>query len=70
MPGLTGPQLAQRLQPARPDMKVLFVSGYRHDTLDQPELLARGQILAKPFPPAQLLRQVRILLNRGAPLGQ
>jgi len=66
MPGMTGPQLAERLKPLRPDMKVLFVSGYRHDSLDQQGLLARGvNILAKPFPPAQLLRQVEMLLNEG-----
>jgi PAS domain S-box-containing protein len=66
MPGMTGPQLAERLKPLRPDMKVLFVSGYRHDALDQQGLLARGvHILAKPFPPAQLLRQVDMLLHEG-----
>ena len=69
MPGMTGPQLAERLQPLRPDMKVLFVSGYRHDALDQQGLLARGiPILPKPFPPAQLLRQVQWLLQQTNPL--
>jgi CheY-like chemotaxis protein len=66
MPGLTGPQLAERLKPLRPDMKVLFVSGYRHDGVDGQKLLARGvETLHKPFPPAELLRQVQMLLHRG-----
>ena len=33
MPGMTGPQLAERLAEIRPQMKVLFVSGYRHDAI-------------------------------------
>jgi hypothetical protein len=45
---------------------VLFVSGYRHDALDQKGLLGPGvQILAKPFPSSQFLRQVQMLLKQG-----
>jgi two-component system cell cycle sensor histidine kinase/response regulator CckA len=66
MPGITGPQLAERLRPRQPDMKVLYVSGYRHDALDQKGLLGPGvQVLAKPFPSAQFLRQVQTLLKPG-----
>ena len=69
MPGMTGPQLAERLMPRYPGMKVLFVSGYRHDALDQKGLLGRGvQVLPKPFPPAQFLRQVHLLLKQGEAL--
>jgi CheY-like chemotaxis protein len=65
MPGMSGPQLAERLKPRRPEMKVLFVSGYRHDALDQQGLLRPGiHMLAKPFPPAQLLQQVETLLSQ------
>ena len=68
MPGMSGPQLADMLKPRHPVMKVLFVSGYRHDALDQKGLLGAGvQILAKPFPPAQFLRQVQLLLKRDGP---
>jgi CheY-like chemotaxis protein len=71
MPGMTGPQLAERLKPLHPDMKVLFVSGYRHDALDQQGLLDQGAfILPKPFPPAQLLRQVQMLLSQGNRLAE
>jgi len=69
MPGMTGPQLADRLKRGRPAMKVLFVSGYRHDALDQKGLLGPGaQILTKPFPPSQFLRQLQFLLKQGADL--
>jgi PAS domain S-box-containing protein len=68
MPGMTGPQLAERLKPRHPAMRVLYVSGYRHDALDQKGLLGRGDhILAKPFPPAQFLRQVQLLLKGDQP---
>jgi PAS domain S-box-containing protein len=71
MPGMTGPQLAERLKPLRPQMQVLFVSGYRHDALDQQGLLGRGvHVLPKPFPPAQLLRQVQLLVTQGNRLVQ
>jgi len=64
MPGMTGPDLAARLAPLRPDMKVLFVSGYRHDTLEHQGLLQRDlNLLPKPFPAMELLRRVQILLN-------
>jgi two-component system cell cycle sensor histidine kinase/response regulator CckA len=68
MPGMTGPQLADRLAPLRPEMKVLFVSGYRHDALE-----GCGQdlnVLSKPFPASELLRRVRMLLSLRAPLAQ
>lgn len=69
MPGMTGPQLAERLKPRHPQMKVLFVSGYRHDALDQKGLLGRRlHILPKPFPPAQFLRHVQQLLKQGSRL--
>jgi two-component system cell cycle sensor histidine kinase/response regulator CckA len=64
MPGMTGPELAERLAPLRPDMKVLFVSGYRHDTLEHQGLLQSDlNLLPKPFPAMELIRRVQILLN-------
>ena len=69
MPGMTGPELAERLARLRPDMKVLFVSGYRHDTLEHEGLLL-GQVnlLPKPFPASELLRRVQLLLAHQRPL--
>jgi len=66
MPGITGPQLADRLRPRHPGMRVLLVSGYRHDALDQKGLVGPGvQILAKPFSSTPFLRQVRMLVKQG-----
>jgi PAS domain S-box-containing protein len=67
MPGMTGPELAERLAPLRPDMKVLFVSGYRHDTLEHQGMLKRDlNLLPKPFPAMELLRRVQLLLRSGS----
>lgn len=69
MPGMTGPQLAKRLSPLRPDMKVLFVSGYRHDMLDH-DTLSSADVshLSKPFAAPELLTRVRMLLGEQAAL--
>jgi PAS domain S-box-containing protein len=63
MPGMTGPELAARLMPLRPEMKTLFVSGYPHDTLERLGL-SKGDLnlLAKPFPAAELVRRIQTLL--------
>src|SRR5207248_3012271 len=60
MPGMSGQQLADRMKGLRPEMKVLFVSGYRHDHLDTDGILQPGlTVLPKPFVAAELLRRVR-----------
>jgi two-component system, cell cycle sensor histidine kinase and response regulator CckA len=68
MPGMTGPELADRLAALRPDIKVLFVSGYAHNFLEGEGILDRHQsFLAKPFSGIQLLARVRTLLGTTAP---
>ncbi len=67
MPGITGPALSERLKRLRPDMKVLFVSGYRHDTPQMEGLEPDLNVLSKPFVAADLLRRVRLLLAQGTP---
>ncbi len=66
MPGMTGPELAEWLAPLHPCMKVLFVSGYRHHTLEHEGLWKGGlNLLPKPFPASELVRRVQMLLNSG-----
>ena len=68
MPGMTGPQLVQRLAPVRPEMKVLFVSGYRHDSLGPNGLWSReANVLPKPFPASELVRRVHMLRSQETP---
>jgi two-component system cell cycle sensor histidine kinase/response regulator CckA len=69
MPGMTGPQLADRLAALRPDIRVLFVSGYPHDFFAQGGAPGRQwNFLPKPFSAAELLSRVRALLVAQAPL--
>src|SRR6202158_2694085 len=59
MPGMTGPDLARRLQVSRSGLEVLLVSGYSRDS----ELLDRRiAFLQKPFRPQALTDMVRGLL--------
>jgi CheY-like chemotaxis protein len=65
MPGMTGPELASRLAAQRGPIRSLFVSGYRHDTLEHQGLLDRRlNLLTKPFPASELLKRVRACLQQ------
>jgi CheY-like chemotaxis protein len=69
MPGISGPQLADRLAADRPDLKVLFVSGYPHDFLHSDGVWNRQRsFLPKPFSATDLLARVRALLGAANPL--
>ena len=65
MPNIGGRELAQRLTPLRPKMKVLFMSGYsEHSALDNEEGDASATILQKPFSLDALARNVRRVLDQ------
>jgi PAS domain S-box-containing protein len=64
MPQVSGPELARRLAPSRPEMKVLFISGYTDGELASYGVLREGtSLLRKPFKPEALARRVRALLD-------
>ncbi len=64
MPGLDGRQLAMRLHPLQPRMKILYMSGYTGDALGQYGVLDSGlAFLPKPFQRLDLLRKVRNVLD-------
>jgi PAS domain S-box-containing protein len=67
MPNIGGRELAQRLTPQRPAMKVLFMSGYSEDsTLDIEGAGSSATILQKPFSLDVLARSVRRVLDEPA----
>lgn len=65
MPEMSGRQLAENLTPMRPDMKILYMSGYTDDTILRYGIQA-GEVdfLQKPFAPKALVAKVRQVLNQ------
>jgi CheY-like chemotaxis protein len=67
MPGMSGGTLADKLTALRPDLRVLFVSGYSEEDVMGRGGLAPGRaMLEKPFTPSELRRRVRQLLQATA----
>jgi len=66
LPGMNGKELSERLKALRPDLKVLFISGYTADVIAHRGVLDDGvSFLPKPFDLRELAAKVRDLL--GAP---
>jgi CheY-like chemotaxis protein len=67
MPQMSGPRLAENLAALRPDLKVLFVSGYANDTVLRKGVADPGHdFLQKPFPLRSLAGKIREVLEHPA----
>ncbi len=70
MPHTSGRLLAMALTRERPDIKVLFMSGYADDLVDdQLKCGAAVHLLAKPFSSADLTSRVRAVLDGSVSVG-
>jgi len=66
MPGMTGRELVDAALALRPDLKVLYTTGYTRNAVVHNGVLDPGtQLLLKPFSVEQLARKVRAVLDRG-----
>ena len=65
MPGMSGPELAARIRRGRPDVPILFISGYTGSFMVQHGFCEdTDEILQKPFTAKMLAEKVRDLLDR------
>jgi PAS domain S-box-containing protein len=64
MPEMRGPELAKCVRKLRPDIGVLFMSGYSDTTFLDPRSLEDAEFVQKPFTPAELALKIRQVLNK------
>src|SRR5713101_2421370 len=68
MPGMNGRELANQVSPSRPEMKVLYMSGYTENHIGHNGTLDQGIILLqKPFTLPALKTKVREVLDTPPP---
>ena len=68
MPQMSGRELADRLCQLRPGIRVLYMSGYTDDILNDNDALGPDrQLVRKPFTGELLLRKVREVLDQPVP---
>jgi PAS domain S-box-containing protein len=64
MPGPGVGEVVEGLRAGRPQLKVLYISGYTHDAISRQGVLEAGtRFLAKPFTASALLARVRAVLD-------
>ena len=62
LPGLNGRQLAEIGRQHRPELKILFTSGYSETQPQEGGLVSSANFLKKPYRPADLAEKLRSLL--------
>jgi signal transduction histidine kinase/CheY-like chemotaxis protein len=62
MPGMTGPELSAQARVIRPDLKVLFVSGFADEVTMEGLERTGDRLLMKPYTPAELAARMREVL--------
>jgi CheY-like chemotaxis protein len=66
--GMNGRELAEQLRSLRPELKVLFISGYTNEAIVHHGVLGSGYFfLQKPFTPYLLMQKVREVLDAPEP---
>lgn len=65
MPGTSGVELAETIQRLRPDIKIIFMSGYPDQNMILQKIMTTGHILIeKPMLPSKLATVIRTVLDR------
>jgi two-component system, cell cycle sensor histidine kinase and response regulator CckA len=64
MPGMSGPDLVKEIVPLRPNIRLLYISGYTDEAIMHHGILESGAaFLQKPFLPDALARKIREVLD-------
>jgi CheY-like chemotaxis protein len=64
MPGMTGVELADRLERERPDVRILFMTGYAEEIVVNEGILGKDrECIGKPFTQDQITKRVRKILS-------
>lgn len=63
MPEMGGPELADRIVSLRPDIKVIFTSGYTGDAIANHGPIPALTFIQKPYRPKALARKIREVLR-------
>lgn len=67
MPRISGRALADQVKEMRPDIGILFMSGYTHEAIIHHGVLNEGiNFMEKPFTPETLTQKIRAALNSSA----
>ena len=61
--GMTGRELAEELKSRKPELKVVFTSGYSAEIMGSETGLRDAMFLQKPYPPPLLAKTVRECLD-------
>jgi signal transduction histidine kinase/ActR/RegA family two-component response regulator len=69
MPDMSGPELARQVRRARPDLPIVFISGYADPEAVAGEARLR-RLIRKPFRPAELAAHLETALSERAAGGQ
>jgi CheY-like chemotaxis protein len=65
MPGKNGKEVYDAIKVLKPEIRVLFASGYAADILDTKDILhAQFDFVMKPISPIELLHKIREILDR------
>lgn len=66
MPGMQGKEVAERIHRLRPEVRVLYMSGYTHGLLGVQGILEPGvHLIEKPFSEISLLAKLHVVLSQG-----
>ena len=65
MPHMSGQELAERLRQARPEIKVLYMSGYAAEVFSRSGAGSGIEYIQKPFTPEDLALKIREVLCEG-----